>query len=408
MAPRMNPRADVKALLTCCPGFGHLYPLLPLARALRNQGATVAFLAASTLGAAVTAEGFEFIQAGPSMDELLRAGRDRGLSMAGTPADQAMRKVMPLFADVRVDLAFADTVAAARSWDPHVIISEHADFLGPIAGRVIGASQITVGFGPGHLPEWLTLASCAVARHYVRLGFAPPANAGLYDRLYLDMCPPSLQQPAFIQPPETMGLRPEPFGDGTPDGGGTLPGFPGRAHRPLVLVSMGTIFGKPALLSAAVAGLADLDVNVLVTVGPDGDPAALAALVALAAPAADPARVRVERFIPLDVALRGCALVVTHGGMGTTLAALAQGIPMVVLPQSGDQFVNAALAVAAGVAESIPPADFGPGTLCAAVRRIMADGRYASTACRIRDEITIMPSPEAVATSVIEYARTSR
>jgi UDP:flavonoid glycosyltransferase YjiC (YdhE family) len=399
MGHRMKSETDIRALFTCCPALGHLYPLLPLARALRDQGATVAFLAAPALASAVTAEGYAFIQAGPGMDELLRAGRDRGLRMADTPPDQAMRKVMPLFADVRVDLALDDAVAAARAWDPCLIVSEHADFVGPIMARVLGVPQITVGVSPGHLPEWLTLASAAVAKHYVRLGFTPPANAGLYDRLYLDMCPPSLQQPAFIRPSQTMRLRPEPFGRGAADGTSARPVFPGRPDRPLVVVTMGTIFGKPELLRAAVAGLADMDVSVLVTVGPDGDPAAVAA---------DPARVRVERFIPLDTALRGCDLAVTHGGAGTTLAALARGIPMVVLPQSGDQFVNAALAVGAGVAESIAPADFNPPALRAAVRRIMADRRYAPAACRIRDEIAEMPSPDQVATSVIEYARMPR
>jgi UDP:flavonoid glycosyltransferase YjiC (YdhE family) len=49
-----------------------------------------------------------------------------------------------------------------------------------------------------------------------------------------------------------------------------------------------------------------------------------------------------------------------------------------------------------------------PPALCAAVRCVMADRRYASAACRIRDEIAEMPAPDQVATSVIEYARTSR
>jgi UDP:flavonoid glycosyltransferase YjiC (YdhE family) len=399
MGNRMKSGTDIRALFTCCPGFGHLYPLFPLARALRDRGATVAFLAAPALAPAVLAEGYAFIQAGPGMDELLRAGRGRGLSMAATPPDQAMRKVMPLFADVRVDLAFDDTAAAAKAWDPRVIVSDHADFVGPIMARVLGAPQVTAGFGPGHLPEWLMLASSAVAKHYVRLGFAPPPNAGLYDQLYLDMWPPSLQQPAFVRPSVTMMLRPEPFGRGAADGTSARPAFPGRGDRPLVVVTMGTIFAKPGLLSTVVAGLADMDVNVLVTVGPDGDPAAVAA---------DPARVRVERFIPLDTALRGCDLAITHGGAGTTLGALALGIPMVVLPQSGDQFVIAALAVGAGAAESIAPADLDPPALCAAVRRVMTDHRYAPAACRIRDEIAEMPAPDQVATSVIEYARTSR
>jgi hypothetical protein len=43
---------------------------------------------------------------------------------------------------------------------------------------------------------------------------------------------------------------------------------------------MGTLFGSPADFSAALAGLAGLDVNALVTVGPLGDPAAASRVLA--------------------------------------------------------------------------------------------------------------------------------
>jgi UDP:flavonoid glycosyltransferase YjiC (YdhE family) len=392
----MRVGANLRALFTCCPGFGHLYPLFPLARALREQGATVAFLTSSSLAAAVAADGFEFVEAGPSLRELLRAGHERGLSMADTPADQKMRKVVPLFADVRVGLVIGDAVAAARAWGPDVIVNESTEFTGPIMARLLGVDQLTVGITPALRPELLTLANAAVAGHYGRLGLAAPAGAEIYGQLYLDMWPASLQLPAVVRPARTMLLRPEPFSRGATDGGksgSALPDFPGRAGRPLVMVSLGTIFGKPGLLSAAVAGLADLDVNVLVTVGPDGDPAAVAG---------DPAWVRVERFVPLEEAFRRCELVVTHGGAGTLLGALSRGLPSLLLPQSGDQFMSAGLAVAAGAAESIAPADFSPEALRSAVGHIMADRRYASAARRVGDEIAAMPAPEQVAASIID------
>lgn len=55
-------------------------------------------------------------------------------------------------------------------------------------------------------------------------------------------------------------MRPESFhrgaagdGDGAAKGGSAAPGFRGHAGRPLVMVSMGTIFGRTELLSSAVA-----------------------------------------------------------------------------------------------------------------------------------------------------------
>jgi UDP:flavonoid glycosyltransferase YjiC (YdhE family) len=110
---------------------------------------------------------------------------------------------------------------------------------------------------------------------------------------------------------------------------------------------MGTVFNDAAVLSTALDGLAQLDVNVLATVGPDGDPDAISV---------DPARVRIERFAPLGLVLAHCDLVVAHGGAGTMLAALAHGIPLVMIPQGADQFINTARVVRAGAGLPVAPA----------------------------------------------------
>jgi UDP:flavonoid glycosyltransferase YjiC (YdhE family) len=219
-----------------------------------------------------------------------------------------------------------------------------------------------------------------VAPHYTAQGLTPPAHGGLYEGLYLDTCPPALQAPRFPRPAHAQPLRPEPYR--RTGARWAPPDFGARAGRPLVLLTMGSLFGSPAVFAAALAGLAALDVNVLVMVGPSGDPAAVAA---------DPARVRVEHFVPLDPALDRCALVVAHGGAGTTLAALAQGLPLVVIPQGADQFINAERAVAAGAAVAIAPAEFGADAL-------------RSAAARVRDEVAAMPGPAQVADVLVARA----
>jgi UDP:flavonoid glycosyltransferase YjiC (YdhE family) len=51
--------------------------------------------------------------------------------------------------------------------------------------------------------------------------------------------------------------------------------------------------------------------------------------------------VRVEPWIDQAGALERADLVVCHGGSGTTLAALAAGVPLVMVPLFADQFENA-------------------------------------------------------------------
>ncbi|HYZ35917.1 MAG TPA: nucleotide disphospho-sugar-binding domain-containing protein, partial [Pseudonocardiaceae bacterium] len=50
-----------------------------------------------------------------------------------------------------------------------------------------------------------------------------------------------------------------------------------------------------------------------------------------------------------------CHLVVSHGGAGIMLNALAHGLPQLILPQGADQFSNAAARQSAGAALALRP-----------------------------------------------------
>ena len=77
-----------------------------------------------------------------------------------------------------------------------------------------------------------------------------------------------------------------------------------------------------------------------------------------------------------------CAAVVTHGGFGTVSAALAHGLPMVLLPISADQPMNAARLVAAGVGVTVVPDDRTPAAIRRATRRVLGEPALTMTARR--------------------------
>jgi hypothetical protein len=186
--------------------------LLPVARELRRRGHVVAFLTAPDLGAAVAAEGFELLPAGPGLEALLAEAFRRHRDLARLPRDQVtgMGAAIPIFADTRVALTLPKALAAAQAWHPDLVVSEHADFAGPLVAVALGAARVTLGFGPGHPADWLARASDAVAPHYAAQGLTPPTRGGLYEGLYLDTCPPALQAPRFPRPAHTQLLWPEP------------------------------------------------------------------------------------------------------------------------------------------------------------------------------------------------------
>ena len=115
--------------------------------------------------------------------------------------------------------------------------------------------------------------------------------------------------------------------------------------RPCVYLTLGTVsFGAVEVISRAIAEIAPLEVDILVTVGPEGDPTALGEV---------PSNVHVERFVAQSAVLPMVDLIVQHGGTGTVLGALEAGLPQLVLPQGADQFFNAEILTAAGVARAL-------------------------------------------------------
>jgi MGT family glycosyltransferase len=151
---------------------------------------------------------------------------------------------------------------------------------------------------------------------------------------------------------------------------------------------MGTVFNDAAPLRAVLDALAALPVDVLATVGPDGD---LGALVER------PGNVRVERYVPQTRVLHRCAVVVSHGGSGTVLGALAAGVAQLCLPQGADQFLNAEAVAARGAGLALAPGEVTPVNVTEAVARLLDDPSSRQAAQAVAEEIAAMPSPEEVA-----------
>jgi len=129
-------------------------------------------------------------------------------------------------------------------------------------------------------------------------------------------------------------------------------------ERPVVYVTLGTIFNMESgdLLERVAAGLGALPVDVVVTVGPGRDPADLGA---------QPPHVRVERHVSHAHLLPRCALVVSHGGSGTLVDALAAGLPSLLLPLGADQPLNAARCEMLGVGLALDAVHATPAVIAA-------------------------------------------
>jgi UDP:flavonoid glycosyltransferase YjiC (YdhE family) len=217
-------------------------------------------------------------------------------------------------------------------------------------------------------------------------GLTTPPYAGAFTGTYLDICPPAVQTVPVEHIPTRQPLRPVSYtGEPAPLPAGVGDDDP----RPVVYLTLGTVYNGTSALQAAIEGLADLGARVLVTVGPDGDPTALGPV---------PDHVTVARWVNQADVLPHCAAVVSHGGSGTFLGALGLGLPQLCLPQAADQFRNAAAAVSTGAGLALAPDAATPEAVRESVRRILLEDGFRGAAAGLADTIRAMPDPAEVVT----------
>ena len=149
------------------------------------------------------------------------------------------------------------------------------------------------------------------------------------------------------------------------------------------------------LFARVLAGLSGLEVDVIVTVGPELDPAELGP---------QPPHVHVTRFLPLRDVLPGCDAVVTHAGSGTVIGALAYGLPLVLLPMGADQPLNADRCVSLGVGIALDAFTATSDDVQAAVDDVLTTPAYRDAARLLRDEIHGLPDATSAARRLSQLA----
>lgn len=149
------------------------------------------------------------------------------------------------------------------------------------------------------------------------------------------------------------------------------------------------------MYAAALAGLRELPVNVVVSVSTDIDPASLGP---------QPRNVLVERYLPHAALLGHCTAVISHAGAATLLATYRHGLPQLFLPQGADQFDNAEACVRAGAALSLIGPEVDAHAVAAAAMRLITEPRFTTAARRIQGEIQAMPSAQDVLAELLTDA----
>jgi UDP:flavonoid glycosyltransferase YjiC (YdhE family) len=355
----------VRVLFAFAGGSGHLEPLVPIARAVRDAGHAVAFSGRSAVAQRVRELGFAMFVTGPPGPEA-PSTRTPLLEVDLEREAQVLREG---FAGRIARERAAGVLQVCGDWGPSLIVCGEVDFGAMIAAERAGLPCATV--------------LLSATETFIRAGVvAEPLDAlRAQHGLTLDApCEP------LVLSPFPRRLRP----------------LPPRAHafravdatRPAqdattIYLTLGTIFNLESgdLFERMIEGLRELPVDVVATVSRNLDPAELGP---------QPAKVRIERYLPQADVLPRCRAVVSHGGSGSILGALAHGLPSVLLPMGADQPQNAARCEELGVARVLDAARATPEMVREAVADVLFEPRYRSAAEGLADEIAALPGPEHI------------
>jgi UDP:flavonoid glycosyltransferase YjiC (YdhE family) len=366
----------VRVLFSSTTGVGHIFPMLPLARAFIAAGHHVLWATGAHVHSVLDAAKVPAVACGPAApeDARLRAGV-RGPAADIAPPQRAAFVFPRMFGAALAPPMAADLLPTAQTWRPDLLVHENGELAAPLVGAVLGVPSLTHAFGGPVPAAHLVEAGERLAPMWRDHSLEVPPYAGCFQALYLDICPVSVRSEPLSHIPELQPLRPVTVTRRD------------RRDPPLVYVTMGTVQNRALDLGPLVSALAQLPVEVLVAVGKDGESDL----------GLQPDNVGVEQWVDQARVLEECAVVVSHGGSGTFLGALAQGLPQLCLPQAADQFRNVEGGVAAGAVVALMPGEVTPESAVAAVTRLLADQSIREAAGRVAAEISAMPSPEQVA-----------
>jgi hypothetical protein len=310
--------------------------------------------------------------------------------------------VREVFGRLDRDAALPAVRRAVEAWRPDVVLREPGELASCVVATERDIPQVQTNIGVSALDDRL-LPLVVASLQEVGCSEAELLSAARWTTV-----PPTFDLPSTAMTgPLTAAREPgreQPTTAPLPDW------WPGAGGRPLVYVTFGSVAAGiglfPAFYARVLEQLADVPARVLLTLGAGGDPDELRPW---------PPNVHVERWWPQRDVLPHAAAVVGHGGFGTTQAALAAGVPQVVLPLfSFDQFVNAARVADVGVGvalveeaaqqrlagDLVPRGPAATDRLGDAVLAVLDGSGAAQRAAELADEIDALPDVDACVASL--------
>ena len=379
----------MRALFSFVGGNGHFLPMLPIANATQLAGHTVIFACGHSMVKTVEQAGFSVIPLGEKSNHPPQRIPLRPVDMQREENDLREK-----FAREGAKRKANYLIPICEAWQPDIIVCDETDFGAMIVGERLGipyASVLVIASGAFVRPDVVADALNEVRAEH---GLSSDPHCAMLSRyLVLSPFPPSYRHPDFPLPETAYSICPMTMNSAMP-----RPVEKHLADAPTIYFTLGTIFNTESgdLFSRVLAGLADLTLNVIVTVGKHIDPDELGL---------QPPHIHIVQYIPQEQLLPYCDLVISHGGSGSVMGALAHGLPMVLIPMGADQPLNAMRCVALGVGLSLDAVSVTSDEIREAVSTVLDEPSYRRNAEQLSDEIANLPEPSSALSLLERLAR---
>lgn len=360
----------MRVLLSTTSGAGHFRPLLPVARALQRAGHEIGCAAPVEAGPMVEREGIRHLPfEGVPADHPDR-GAVFGRAPTLPPAEARFLVGSEVFGRLNTGYALPGAQAAVESFRPDLVLHETGETGTRIAAEARGVAA--VGVNPSlSIEGFATAIAAGTASMRKDLGLDPDADGKAV-----------LAAPTLSWFPSSFDIPGGSFGDVRRYRDPDLSAI--GDDRDLVYVTLGSEAAAlpffPPVLRAAVEGALAAGHRVLVSTGKAVDPDPLAGL------AGD---LEVRTWVDQTEVLRRARVVVCHVGAGSTLGALAAGVPIVAVPLFADQPIIAERVAATGCGQVAAPGPSLADHVSAAVRELAQ--RPPAACSQLADEIAALP-----------------
>jgi UDP:flavonoid glycosyltransferase YjiC (YdhE family) len=366
----------VRVLLTSLPATGHFNSLLPIAEGLADAGHDVAICTTPAFADRVTDAGYEHLPGGSgTFEELFFDSPPRSDPNRWRWAHRVV------FAGRAVEAMRPDLERHVERWRPDVIVRETAEFAGCLVAERMGLPHASIATGSwSSLDDRRQVVADVLDGWRERLGMQPdPSAQMMYRYLHLALTPPSwdgdalLPQTAhfirYVNPRSRRESRPAWLDE--------------PRDRSLVLASLGTVaHAEAGVFEAILEAVTGEPIEVVAAIGRDQE---------LARFGEPPPNVRIEGYVPQIPVLAEAAAFITHGGFNSAKEALSLGVPLLVIPISGDQPYTSERVEALGLGRRIGPEERSPEIIRERLRDVLADPTYRATARQFADEMAALP-----------------